>query len=108
MSQTRAMIDVRREQEDWVIAPQGDLGPGDAESLRAVLLQLLEKRPAHCRLDLRQAADLDPLILAVLLSFEQTLRAVTPGARITVENAGEDMRALFEATRLTHRFLLAG
>ena len=105
--ESSAPISVHSDENGLVITPRAELSGAQAEALRALLLQWLERPLPFYRLDLGQLTDLDPLVLAVLISFEQTLRSVAPDSKITIENASPDVRALLEATRMTECFPIA-
>jgi anti-anti-sigma regulatory factor len=105
--ETPIPITVRQDAGRHTIIPHADLGAAHAGALRALLLQLLQQSVGQCCFDLRHMNDLDPLVLAVLISFEQTLHTVAPDAKITIENASPDVRVLLEATHMVERFPLA-
>ena len=96
-----------RETEGWQeVTPHGDMSMTTADSLRALLVEKVEKGCKRFRFDLGRVKSIDAMVLSLFFSFGRMMSEMGGKPSLEVVNLNEDMALLFRKTRLDEHFVL--
>ena len=96
----------RREGEKVVVAVEGQLIAGNRQQLRDAVLPEIDRGARHFIIDFSDTGYIDSAGLGALVSLSKRIREADGTLRLT--NLNEDMRTLFELTKLDTLFTLGG
>ena len=91
-------IEVTQAAEITVVGPQGDLDMAVADEVKRVLAGLIDKGQSRVVMDLSQVGYIDSSGMGVLVASMKQARAA--GGDVRLCTLQEDVRAIFEMTRL--------
>lgn len=91
-------IEVTRTGEITVVGPQGDLDLAVADEVKRVLAGLIDKGQSRVVMDLSQVGYIDSSCMGVLVASMKQAR--TAGGDVRFCTLQDDVRAIFEMTRL--------
>ena len=97
-------IELKKE-DDWVvITPSSDLTARNADKLRLLLVEQIDKGELKVRFDFRNVKVIDSISLSVLISFVKMMETKSGSARPEIAQADERVRVLFNVMRLNRIF----
>lgn len=96
---------VRKEGDVCVVAVEGQLIVGNRQDLKQKVEEALDRGERRFLVDFAQTGYIDSSGLGVLVSLSKKIREVNGELRLT--NLNEDLRTLFELTRLDTLFRIA-
>lgn len=96
---------VRKEGDVCVVAVEGQLIVGNRQELKQKVEEALDRGERRFLVDFAQTGYIDSSGLGVLVSLSKKIREVNGELRLT--NLNEDLRTLFELTRLDTLFRIA-
>ena len=95
-----------REGEKVVVAVEGQLIAGNRQQLRDAVLPEIDRGARHFVIDFADTGYIDSAGLGALVSLSKRIREADGTLRLT--NLNEDLRTLFELTKLDTLFTLGG
>jgi anti-sigma B factor antagonist len=98
-------FDVKKEGEVTVIDVEGQLIVGNRQELKQKVLQELENGERRFLIDFEKTGYIDSSGLGVLVSLSKKIREQSGELRLA--NLNEDLRTLFELTKLDTLFQIA-
>jgi anti-sigma B factor antagonist len=98
-------FEVTRENDVTVVEVTGQLIVGNRQVLKDNVLGLLEEGSRKFLIDFSDTAYIDSSGLGVLVSLSKKIRE--KGGELRLSNLNEDLRTLFELTKLDTLFLIA-
>lgn len=101
---TEMSIELQNEGDWVVITPSTDLSAHNADKLRLLLIEQIDKGALKVRFDFRHVKVIDSISLSVLISFVKMMEAKSGSARPEIVQADERIKVLFNAMRLNRIF----
>jgi anti-sigma B factor antagonist len=98
-------FEISRQQDVTVVEVTGQLIVGNRQELKDDVLKLLESGSRKFLIDFRDTAYIDSSGLGVLVSLSKKIRE--KGGELRLSNLNEDLRTLFELTKLDTLFHIA-
>jgi anti-sigma B factor antagonist len=98
-------FEVTKEGDVTVVEVTGQLIVGNRQELKDDVLKLLEDGGRKFLIDFRDTAYIDSSGLGVLVSLSKKIRE--KGGEMRLSNLNEDLRTLFELTKLDTLFIIA-
>jgi anti-sigma B factor antagonist len=98
-------FEISRQQDVTVVEVTGQLIVGNRQELKDDVLKLLESGSRKFLIDFRDTAYIDSSGLGVLVSLSKKIRE--KGGEMRLSNLNEDLRTLFELTKLDTLFHIA-
>ncbi len=98
-------FEVSRQNDITIIEVTGQLIVGNRQELKEDVLKLLESGARKFLIDFRDTAYIDSSGLGVLVSLSKKIRE--KGGEMRLSNLNEDLRTLFELTKLDTLFDIA-
>lgn len=98
-------FEVTRQNDVTVVEVTGQLIVGNRQELKDDILELLESGARKFLIDFRDTAYIDSSGLGVLVSLSKKIRE--RGGELRLSNLNEDLRTLFELTKLDTLFHIA-
>jgi len=95
-----------REGENVVVSVEGQLIAGNRQQLRDAVLPEIDRGARHFVIDFADTGYIDSAGLGALVSLSKRIRESDGTLRLT--NLNEDLRTLFELTKLDTLFTLTG
>lgn len=99
-------FNVTKQADVTVIDVQGQLIVGNRQELKQKVLEELENGARHFLIDFAGTGYIDSSGLGVLVSLSKKIRE--QGGELRLANLNEDLRTLFELTKLDTLFHIAG
>jgi anti-sigma B factor antagonist len=96
---------VRKEGDVCVVSVEGQLIVGNRQELKQRVLEELERGERRFLVDFGQTGDIDSSGLGVLVSLSKRIRELNGELRLT--NLNDDLKSLFELTKLDTLFQIA-
>lgn len=87
-----------------VIQPTGSISASSVSQLKKILAGLIESDHAKYRFDFADVEDMDSISLTVFVVFANMLAKRNIDSEITVVNGGENIKSLFDMTRLDRHY----
>jgi anti-sigma B factor antagonist len=98
-------FEVSRQNDVTIIEVSGQLIVGNRQELKEDVLKLLESGARKFLIDFKDTAYIDSSGLGVLVSLSKKIRE--KGGEMRLSNLNEDLRTLFELTKLDTLFYIA-
>ncbi len=98
-------FEITRENDVTIVELTGQLIVGNRQELKNDILRLLEEGSRKFLIDFSDTAYIDSSGLGVLVSLSKKIRE--KGGEMRLSNLNEDLRTLFELTKLDTLFLIA-
>jgi anti-sigma B factor antagonist len=99
-------FDVRKQNDVTVIDVEGQLIVGNRQELKQKVLEELENGSRKFLIDFTSTGYIDSSGLGVLVSLSKKIRE--QGGELRLANLNEDLRTLFELTKLDTLFHISG
>ena len=93
---------IRKQDDVCVVEVEGQLIVGNRQELKQLVLDELERGERRILIDFRHTGYIDSSGLGVLVSLSKKIREV--GGALRLANLNEDLRTLFELTKLDTLF----
>ncbi len=98
-------FEITRENDVTIVELTGQLIVGNRQELKNDILRLLEEGSRKFLIDFSDTAYIDSSGLGVLVSLSKKIRE--QGGEMRLSNLNEDLRTLFELTKLDTLFFIA-
>lgn len=96
--------DMRQNGNECVITPSGDITAGNADKLRWILVDMLNKKVSSFVINCLNVGSIDSVSLSMLINFHKLLLESESECRITFNNVNRDINSLFVMTRMNEIF----
>ncbi|MBI3794751.1 MAG: response regulator [Nitrospinae bacterium] len=87
--------------DNWVeIAPQGDVTRDSAETIRRILIDMLERGLAKFRFDLAGVGNIDPVGIGLMMFFGKIMSELDNSSRLEITNPRQNIKVLLDKSGL--------